>query len=151
MADTINPDGAGDDAGDGGLFPISPGSLRLDLDILPSSPVSGITGGSSRIKAGSDGFIHVPLTVTGSGDGAAVDVSGAFVFLAVVRAAPAEEDWLPGDWLTRTVDPAGQYARLAVGPASDLDPLPGYYRVYVRFILAGRVWEQRAPGLMTFE
>lgn len=78
--------------------------------------------------------IYVKVPISGTLDGAAIDVTQDSVYLAIVSRgtdAPAAGDWYAGDWETNG---ATTSARLLVGPEGDLDLPAGRYDVWTKVI-----------------
>ncbi len=123
------------------------GTAAQDLDIAAFAPVGDIVRQAGVLWASSDDFLHVLVVATASLDESPVNLAGASIEMAAVRAFPQEGDWQAATWLVRTADPAGTYARLAVGP-SGFSLLPGCYWVYVRIMLGGQVFVRRALGTL---
>ncbi len=132
--------GDGTDAGDGDAPP-------QDLDITLGPPVTDIRSGSSVLYAfdDTDRSVYVRVSAVDKKTGEAIDCSQVLPRISITGSSPAEDDFLAGDWLTRTAaTPAETYAYI---DASGLER--GKYDVYVTVTLNGKKFVRRCPGRLS--
>lgn len=115
-----------------GTLILSAPSASVDLCFSAGAPVTDLEAGTALCAAGSSVSVHSLLTATIAASGSPYDAAPLTVEMALTQGkTPADADFLPAGWLTRSVPPAGLYGRLPV-PVS---LAAGLYRAYLRVTL----------------
>ena len=127
MANTLFPDGGGDDAGDGALpgfgASVTAGGALPDAGWTIGSPLLNIQDPYSQtIVYGSSQWVNVPVSAVLNADGTAVSVTQYGVEVGLAGASGVIS-YLPASWLTVSGSTAygaafgGTYAAVYLSPA----------------------------------
>jgi hypothetical protein len=88
--------------------------IQRDWDICASRARTNIESGCSSLAAAATQYLYVQISAADAATGAAQDVTGLAVSLALTTGAnPGTYDWSDAQWLSRSVD-GTTWARLLV-------------------------------------
>ena len=143
-------------------------------------PLVNLSQGTSVIQSSALQWVLIRVALTDQATGLPIVASNYPVSIAITQADPVPADYLPASWLIRTVlpassytsavainqvdpvqailpsfipnvAPAGDYARLLIGPIQGLALSVGKWRMYVQIMAGGETLQVHSLGMLTVE